>query len=201
MKGNQLNFFGYDKDKGFGNSRPRITLTLDALILLSVVLVLLLVISFSLGVGRGRKIALKGLEKETTQEETLLAFTSVPKQGAVEVVKPEPKEPEETEKISVKEVNKPKQRTARVETIEPPKVKASSKDSGKRYLIQVASYLTKDKAQEEANKLEGNGFPTKIEKKGKYVVIFVGEFNNRTVAEENMQQLRKVYHDCFIRRL
>lgn len=201
MKGNQLNFFAYDKDKSFGRGRPRINLTLDALILLSVVLILLLVISFSLGVGRGRKIALASLEKEATQEETLLAFANVPKPKAVEVVKPKPPKEETKEKISVKEVNKPRRRTARVVAIEPPKVKAAEAASNKRYLIQVASYLTQDKAKEEAKKLEDQGFPTKIEQKGKYVVIFVGEFNDREVAEENMQQLRKVYHDCFIRRL
>ena len=198
MKGNQLNFFAYDKDKSFGNGRPRINLTLDALILLSVVLILLLVISFSLGVGRGRKIALASLEKETSQEETLLAFASVSEPKAVEVVKPKE---EEKKEIAIKEVNQPKRKTARVVAIDPPKVKTTEVASNKRYLIQVASYLTQDKARAEAKKLENQGFPTKIEKKGKYIVIFVGEFNNRTVAEENMQQLRKVYHDCFIRRL
>jgi hypothetical protein len=82
-------------------------------------------------------------------------------------------------------------------------LKDKNKDLEKkrRYVIQVATYVKEDIALKEAEKLKDKGYPVFISKKGKYIVIFVGEFKNKKEAEENMRILKKRYQDCFMRRL
>ena len=69
------------------------------------------------------------------------------------------------------------------------------------YAIQVATYVKKDVALKEVKRLRDKGYPVFISKKGKYIVIFVGKFENKKEAEKSMRILRKRYQDCFIRRL
>jgi len=58
------------------------------------------------------------------------------------------------------------------------------------YTIQVATYQEKT-----------NGFTALIISKGIHSVLCVGNFSNKETARPFLAQLKKRYHDCFIRRL
>ncbi|OQX80913.1 MAG: hypothetical protein B6D56_03715 [Candidatus Omnitrophica bacterium 4484_70.1] len=76
-----------------------------------------------------------------------------------------------------------------------------SNEGKKVYTIQVATYLQKSIAYREKKKLEKQGFPVSISSKGRYLVIFVGNYSNEKEAQKVMSVLKKKYKDCFVRRL
>ena len=76
-----------------------------------------------------------------------------------------------------------------------------SSEGKKVYTIQVATYLQRSIAYREKKKLEKQGFPVNISSKGKYLVIFVGNYSNEKEARKVMNVLKKKYKDCFVRRL
>ncbi|MBD3264998.1 MAG: hypothetical protein GF375_07835, partial [Candidatus Omnitrophica bacterium] len=53
----------------------------------------------------------------------------------------------------------------------------------------------------EADRLKDMGYPASVERKGKYAVVYVGNFDNKKRAKEYLQSLRKTYKDCILRRL
>jgi len=69
------------------------------------------------------------------------------------------------------------------------------------YTIQVASYKTLSSAEKEAQQLKSRGFNPLVLSKGDFTVVCVGQFINKGQAAEKMQELRKRYQDCFVRRL
>ena len=69
------------------------------------------------------------------------------------------------------------------------------------YTIQVASYKTLSSAEKEARQLKSRGFNPSVLSKGDFSVVCVGQFINKGQAAEKMQELRKRYQDCFVRRL
>ncbi|UCC94945.1 MAG: SPOR domain-containing protein [Candidatus Omnitrophota bacterium] len=172
MRGRQLHLFGVEEDKKLSRGRRPIALPLDTIILLCIVIGLLLTVAFSLGVERGRKIA--SLDRVTISQESM--------------------------PVEVKEETPPTQ------TIQPAQEKNESVGSQEKetpekekYIIQVASYIKENRAHQEAKNLENKGYPVVVSKKGKYIVIFVGEFGNKSEAKENMKALKKRYNDCFLR--
>ncbi len=90
---------------------------------------------------------------------------------------------------------KPLQQTESKPTLIPAKENASA------YTIQVASYLTMQHAQKEAEALKKKGFTTLILSKGKYNVLCVGNFASKENAHSILGELKKRYQDCLIRRL
>lgn len=69
------------------------------------------------------------------------------------------------------------------------------------YTIQLASYQNKTSAQKEAEALKKRGLAPLIVSKGKFSVLYVGNFPNKKTAESLLVELRKRYRDCLIRRL
>lgn len=70
-----------------------------------------------------------------------------------------------------------------------------------KYKIQVASFHKENTARKAAEQLQEKGYPTSITRKGKYVVIYVGEFDDEKEAKSNFELLREKYKDCILRRL
>ncbi|MBU2102855.1 MAG: SPOR domain-containing protein [Candidatus Omnitrophota bacterium] len=213
MDEKQLHLFGVDEGK---NTKKRYTviLPLDTLILLLIVAVLLFTLSFSLGVERGRKIVYLNADdkvKNVSLDEALtngtvmaLAFKnstvatalSTPASGGVgEVVVPVDQKPAET--ISVVKIEK--KETAKSGNVKRGIPRASAR--GARYVIQVASYSGEDSANREARKLANKGYPVYVEKKGKYVVVFVGDFQSKQEAQRNAKLLGQTYGPCVVRTL
>lgn len=71
----------------------------------------------------------------------------------------------------------------------------------KAYIVQVACFVKEKTAHQEKKHLQKSGFPALITKKGKYLVVSVGEFETKQEAEKTKSILKKRYNDCFIRRL
>lgn len=70
-----------------------------------------------------------------------------------------------------------------------------------RYTIQLASYKKSSAAQNEAQKLKNKGHSPLILTKGNYIILCVGNFADKEIAETKLSDLKKKYHDGIIRRL
>ena len=80
--------------------------------------------------------------------------------------------------------------------------KAAIKDEeSEKYHIQVASFQKEGTAKTEAKTLKEAGFPVLVSKKGKYAVVYVGEFDSETEAKNMLRALKKRYKDCILRKL
>lgn len=69
------------------------------------------------------------------------------------------------------------------------------------YTIQVASFTTSTYAQKEAEKLKKKGLSPQVLSKGRFAVLYVGNFSDKESAKLVLTELKKIYRDCFIRRL
>jgi len=177
MEKNQLYLFGLSKETNNERQKKKVIVPIDALILISGIVIILCALSFSLGVNRGKKISLANLNKEKTKETAKL--------------KPEQKAELATPKAIREEALQPKLDSRDTDLMQ---------ETGK-YRIQVASFLKEKSANQEAKRLKQKGYPVIILKKGKYVVVYVGNFESEEVAKNNMQALKKTYKDCMLRRL
>jgi DedD protein len=83
--------------------------------------------------------------------------------------------------------------------IKPLEAKSTNPKTG--YIIQVVTCTKDNLAQEEAKKLQKQGFAAYAAKKNNFVVVYVGPFNDKQQALEQMEQLKKTYKDCILRRL
>lgn len=71
----------------------------------------------------------------------------------------------------------------------------------KYYTVQVASYLKRKRAKIEFNFLKKQGYEPILLEKGNYLVLCVGRFESKKEAKKILSELKKKYHDCFIRGL
>lgn len=202
MRGEQMNFFSGGEDSKLLKRRYGITLPVDTLILVSVVIMLLIIIAFSWGVERGRKIASLTLAKQqadslvefngTLANATAKAYLDINNETTVKPLKP------------VAQARPQKNNTTQSQD-QTGAEKDTDDDSDQidgaegNYVIQVGSYVTESAAQREAKKLKDNGYNVDISQKGKYVVIFVGDYKNKQDAQKNVDSLKKRYKDCFIK--
>lgn len=69
------------------------------------------------------------------------------------------------------------------------------------YTVQVASFKTRVYAQKEAERLEKKGLKPITVSKGDFICIYVGNFSDKQQAGVALKDLKKIYKDCFIRRL
>jgi len=69
------------------------------------------------------------------------------------------------------------------------------------YVIQLGSFKTRSNAQREAESLKKKGFQPIFINKGDYILLCVGNFTKKEAAEPQLTELRKLYQDCFLRRL
>ncbi|MBU1112615.1 MAG: SPOR domain-containing protein [Candidatus Omnitrophica bacterium] len=176
MEDRQLYLFGLKTNPGETSKKQRVGLPLDILIIVGVVFSLSLIVAFSLGVEKGKKIALRKLNPDTV----------VAEQSSEEVKIDFEKKPEVTSpKLPVKASDTP------VETV----------SDKQKYNIQVASFQQETAARREVEQLKEKGYPTSTSKKGKYIVIYVGEFDDKEKAKSNLEHLKKRYKDCFLRQL
>jgi len=77
---------------------------------------------------------------------------------------------------------------------------ALPRDNSKAYTIQVASFKSKETAQQEALKLTKKGFSTTIVGINSFYVVWVGEFSNANEASKTLAVLKKIYNDCYLRK-
>lgn len=71
----------------------------------------------------------------------------------------------------------------------------------KSYTIQVATFKSRELAQEEAAKLKKKGFSTiTIAATNGLYQIWIGEFSDQKEASQTLSALKKLYKDCYIRK-
>ncbi|MDD5449268.1 MAG: SPOR domain-containing protein [Candidatus Omnitrophica bacterium] len=70
----------------------------------------------------------------------------------------------------------------------------------KPYTIQVATFKSKDLAQQETAKLKKLGFPAVILEGNGLYEVRVGEFADTKAATSALNTLKRVYKDCYIRK-
>ncbi len=188
MKERQLSLFTIEKASASNKNRYKLILPLDALFLGTAVAILLLILSFSLGVEKGKKIAsLDTRNNKILEEKTELLNDDY------------------TEKAKAKEDIPSQEPITQAQTIEETtKTEETEKEAEKKkekYRIQVASFHKENSANIEAQRLKKKGYPVLVMKKGDYVVVYVGSFQNEKEAKNNFKTLKEKYTDCILRRL
>ena len=170
----------------------------DRLILSGIGMLLVIVLFFSLGVERGKIVA-----------------GQRPVPGPAPVVVPPKAMPPSKQPVRVvqsppRTIPPPKEQPAPVMTSRPPVVKAEAKTDPKPapvdmkyYTIQAVTILSKEQAEREVAKLKTKGFEPFVMKSGKYIVVCVGKNSSEQNAKgsERFKKLRRLYHDCFVRRM
>ncbi len=186
----------FSQGRAYGNARPGATHKsffgyirgYEKGLLTAIAFIVIAIISFSLGVEKGKKVqpansgthldlALKVQAAEI--KTTPIAVTARPQSQAAP--------------------SKPPVQPALERQSAPPQQKNGS--AGNYYTIQLASYQNRTSAQREAEALKKRGLTPTIVSKGKYSVLYVGNFPNRKAAESLLVELKKRYRDCLIRRL
>ena len=185
MQDKQLYLFGVQSNGGENLKKQRLGLPLDILIISGVVFVLSLIVAFSLGIEKGKKIALKNLSPDM-----VLAEKNVE---------------EAKETISDKGTVLDSKAELKVEKSEPPaevsNAPVETVSDKQKYNIQVASFAQETAARREVKELKEKGYPASVSKKGKYIVIYVGEFEDKEEAKSKLELLKKRYKDCILRQL
>ncbi len=191
MAAGQLNLFGIKIDREKKLQKDGVVIPVDTTVLLAVVIILLLTLSFSWGVEKGRRLTLQDLsaEKEIPGQATVTAI----KEPTTDKSPQREQAEEETEIITtVRAIETEIEEATKTKKIETEQV---------LYKIQVASFLTINSAKQEASRLKEKGFPVIIDQKGRYSVVYVGNFQNENEAKATQEKLKTTYNDSILRRL
>lgn len=190
MEGKQLYFFNLNKNTDKANPQATIILSIDKIILLGAIIIILFMVSFSFGVEKGKKIALVSSNKTT-------AINKVSVVGEINAIEQQ-KTVEQQQTTLEEEPSQP----SIVDIIEKTtKSEIGENNNIAKYCIQVASFQKENSAKEEANILKTKGYPVTIAKKGNYIVVYVGTFDDEKEAKHKLQILKERYKDCILRRL
>ena len=161
----------------------RVTLRLDHLSVLSISALVLYVLVFSFGVEKGKQIALGELEAQR-REAAAVKESSV--EAVPEAVRPAPlKEAPSVDPLASPEV---------VEVTPSPGVG--------RYTIQVITFTSESRAEEEVKRFQEKGYQSFIIPGGRFFQVCVDRFENLTEAREKLLRLRAggfAPPDAFIR--
>ncbi|MEW5757924.1 MAG: SPOR domain-containing protein [Candidatus Omnitrophota bacterium] len=145
-------------------------------------------IAFSIGFERGKNINVVQIKKTNQQSNKIIVKEKAIDKDTSKQNKGKNKT--ETTYVTVVKKELPKQIEQPVRNIE----KGA-------YVIQVATYFKDSFAKKEALNLKNKGFNTLVKNKGKYIILYVGNFNTKTNAENSLKKLKANYRDCFIKKL
>jgi len=176
MSGKQLYLFGHRNENNKVSGRPKVILPQDTLILLGVIAILLFTMFFSMGVEKGKNITrgVRGVKEEIVS----------------------PNRSQDTATTRNKSISKDAETNQRAKE----EVKEEAGEERERYHVQVASFKKENSARKEVERLESNGYPVVVMKKGDYVVIYVGGFENEREARSNFKDLKERYKDCIFKK-
>jgi len=195
-KQSQFELFPRSKDEKVSNSSKKcvvlkdLTLSVENIILLSIILVMGFVLFFSFGVERGKQVVLAdqddSVQSIALQEDIEIkqASDTIAKTSSEAIIDPL----KETEGNEVREVIKIPQ----VQEIE---------INENFFTIQVASFKLDKNAQKEAETLRNKGFEIYVLPKGRYSIVCVGKFNQKSEANDFAVRLKHRYNDYLVRRL
>jgi hypothetical protein len=69
------------------------------------------------------------------------------------------------------------------------------------YIIQVATFKQKVLAEKEVARLRKLNYNSFFSNFGKFHQVFVGGYSTKELARQDLKKLRKIYKDCFIKKL
>ncbi|MFH1577599.1 MAG: SPOR domain-containing protein [Candidatus Omnitrophota bacterium] len=142
-------------------------------IIVIIIIFIVSLISFSLGVEKGKGLAVRHIG-----------------QPKINTAKPKPILAKDQLEYSKNNPVQSKEKTDLNQKKETP-----------RYTVQVATFKTKTHAEKEAKRLKDKGLEAQIIPRGNNISVCVGNFSEKQNAQVSLDQLKKTYHDCFIRRL
>ncbi|MBU1727670.1 MAG: SPOR domain-containing protein [Candidatus Omnitrophica bacterium] len=163
------------KRQAYGDSFFKRIRTYEKIILIIIGFIITGIISFSLGVEKG---------KRPVQKTVAVAASIRPLNNKAVVMKQEP-------------VRKPLPQPSQT----PQQSQITTTANVEKYTIQLASFKTREFAQREAETLKKKGYTPIILPKGDYMILCVGNFNNKERASPLLSELKKRYQGCYIRRL
>lgn len=104
--------------------------------------------------------------------------------------------------VSAKTVRAGHQLVAAKEMAAPaPLVTPVPKRQEELFSVQVATFNARSHAQREVESLARKGFKAFILAKGKYFVVCVGKFSDKSSAQPVLSELSRNYKGCYIRRM
>lgn len=217
MKERQLQFFQFNTTKGISEQKERFILQIpiDTLIIAAIINIFIMVFVFGFGVEQGKRKMLKNTMitqefPEQTDKKTLLITEKQAENEHLKIAEDSrlksyaANDSKEENKQSTNQITQPSQPKVAPKTENEPKNISEpnrKKEISVRYVIQLACYTKETIAKAEMNSLKKQGLPVQLVKKGKYLVLYVGEFNTKSEAKELLTKLKNRYTDCFIRSL
>lgn len=159
----------------------------EKVIMLAISFIVISIISFSLGVEKGKR-----LFSNKTKANLDLAASLSPRENMLVISRRE--EAQEAATYGKKEaVNLSESQNSE---------SSGNKESDRgKYIIQLATYQTREPAEREAVMLKKKGLNPIILSKGKFIVLYVGRFSDEDNAKSKLSELKKRYRDCILRRM
>lgn len=174
----------YDQTKPkFTNAFSNLIWAYEKTILVIFGLIITGIVSFSLGVEKGKRLMIS--ETNLRSDFALKKMdTAKPAQAST------PAESEQDNQPVIK-------RTVKAQ----PELSVKESLHIQNYTIQIASFRTKAFARKEAEQLKRKGYTAVIFSKGSFSIVCVGNFPKQESAKTLLTELKRFYHDSYIRRL
>ncbi|MFH0771573.1 MAG: SPOR domain-containing protein [Candidatus Omnitrophota bacterium] len=190
-------FFGAFKFKRsvFPQRSVIFSLSYETLIISLIGAVLAASVIFSLGVERGRNLKLSSGDIEKAVKTDLgVPFTPLDSKHLTGFTEQAEKAP--AAMISKEAPESKQQMDVKPEKKEPEKVVFPKGD----FIIQVASYKTRNSAEVSAARLKKLGEDAEILKKGSFFIVCVGSYADKASAQKKLSDLKRTYKDCYLRK-
>ena len=191
-------------------SAHRISLTLDKVILFSIASLILFALTFSFGYERGKRGAEERLQALTSHIETIPTVPTPPESTMSQDTASQPIATDTTKSVSINTAIAQTTTAAPASTTEESNTQTLSSEtevsknvpSGK-YAIQVATALSKEKAQKEVEKLGKKGYQSFFLQSGHRFAICVGSFETVKSAKPLLAEFKtkNLYSDAYVRPL
>jgi hypothetical protein len=220
-------------DKYLGDERFELRLTIDKVIFVLLAVFILLVVVFTLGVEHGKKRELKYLSKKHEVEsitnlakvreaqrslgikkktgspagaetgKTKNSWMKLSFPGEKEFRKTPKKAPEKEEPPEVTIKKKASEEKKPVSEEAPVPKPAGPAPGTKSYEVRIMSVKKKEFADNEVTRLKKKDFLVTSRKSGKYYMVVLGPYPERSKADNALVRVRKFspYKDAYIRRL
>lgn len=159
----------------FRLGRVSLSVSYESILIVTIGLVMLLIVCYSLGVEQGKQIAGAKIEDSEIKEVEIIAERQIIKE-------------KEAEKKAEETAPKPPAKKIKVKVAAAPK-----------YTIQVATFRTEDSAEKEKQRLKKKGYQPFVISRGRFSEICVGAYQKINEATPDLENLKKIYGDCYVR--
>lgn len=183
------------------------TLSYESVIIAVIILISLIIASFSLGIKRGALIPLRAQEgastlKSRTNVKHKTTSTLKGTRKHTNAIKGTSKgEVKARTSLPVKAVVKTKAPTS---SFSPPLLLVREEKKKKKtptYTVQVATFKQKALAEKEMSRLKKLNYNSFSKVKGKFHLVFVGNYSSKEQAGQDLKELRNIYKDCFVKKI